>query len=310
LTSTQPLPIVRIKEIYMPKTRLLVGLMALTALGGCKSWLFDKRPDEGNAVNISEASPMDNLVANIDQGNAATASDQQCASQATYDAIKKQLFDNARKKVTTNPKPLFSLQNASAVRMTAPVVTNANPQLQRTQCSGQLTLMLPPTASNAFGGTNMLSATMTYIVQQAADHSGTVVQIAGADTVSDQLASATDMLGQRRNSGDVSGSADFGQGKAAGSVTAFAGKTYNPSFDCGGRLTNAMRMICQDEDLAGLDRDLSALYGRKKGATPKPDLPALVQAQRDFLKSRDNCADTECMKNLYSMRSDQLDTGE
>lgn len=290
----------------MLKSRALIGLMAVTALTGCKDWLFDKQPDAGNVVNVSEASPMDNLVANIADGNTASASDQQCASQTTYDAIKKQVFDNARKKVTTNSKPLTSLQNASAVRMTAPVVTNANAQLQRTECAGQLTLMLPPAAANAFGGSNLLSASVTYSVQQAADHSGTVVLVMGADSLSDQLASATDMLAQRKGGDDMMG----GLGGAGGSVTAFAGKTFNPSFDCGGKLTNAMRMICQDEDLAAQDRDLTRLYQAKKAATPKPDLPKLVQAQRDFLKSRDNCPDTECMQNLYSTRSDQLGAGE
>ncbi len=288
----------------MRSTRSLLGLVLLVGLGGCKSWLFEKQPDTGNTVNVSEATPMDNLVAALPDGNVvgASASDAQCAGQGTYDAIKKQLFDAARKKVTTNPKPLLSLQTASAVRMISPLVMNANPQLQRTDCSGQLTLMLPPAASNAFGGSNLLTANVQYSVQQAADHSGAVVQVTGAETVIDQLASATDTLAQRKGLGG-----DIGMG---GSVTAFAGKTYNPSFDCGGRLTNAMRMICQDEELAGLDRDMNALYQQKKAATPKLDLSALVQAQRDFLKSRDNCADTACMKNLYAMRSDQLDTGE
>ena len=289
----------------MLKSRALICLLAVTALSGCKSWLFDKQPDAGNVANVSEASPMDNLVANIADGNTASASDQQCASQATYDAIKKQVFDNARKKVTTNAKPLTSLQNASAVRMTAPVVTNANTPLQRTECAGQLTLMLPPAAANAFGGSNLLSASVTYSVQQAADHSGTVVQVVGADTLADQLASATDMLAQRKGGGDLEGLIG-----PSGSVTAFAGKTFNPSFDCGGKLTNAMRMICQDEDLAAQDRDLTSLYQAKKAATPKLDLAKLVQAQRDFLKSRDNCPDTECMQNLYSARSEQLGAGE
>jgi uncharacterized protein YecT (DUF1311 family) len=298
----------------MLKSRVAVALLAVTALAGCKSWLFDKQPDEGNIANVSTASSMDNLVANIADGNMAAASDQQCASQATYDAIKKQLFDNARKKVISNAKPLLSLQNASVVRMTSPIVTGGNPQLQRTECSGQLALMLPPAASNAFGGTNLLGASVTYTVQQAADHSGTVVQVMGAETLSDQLASATDTLAQRKSGGDGvgGGSDEFGlsKGSGAGSVTAFAGKTYNPSFDCGGRLTNAMRMICQDADLAGQDRDMNALYKEKKAATPKLDLPKLVQAQRDFLKSRDNCADTSCMKDLYANRTDQLNAGE
>jgi len=284
----------------MSKSRMLIGLSALVVLGGCKDWLFDKQPDVNNTTQVISDNAMNAVVSNVVDGAPVSGADQKCASQLTYDAIKKTLFDAARKKVTTNPLPLGSLQNASVVRMTTPLVVNDNPQLQRTDCSGQLALMLPPSASNAFGGSNMLQASVQYSVQQAADHSGAVVQVNGADAISDQLATATDFLAQHKS---LTGAGD-------GSVTPFAGKTYNPSFDCGGKLTNAMRMICQDEDLAAMDRDMNALYQQKKGATPKPDLPALIQAQRDFLKSRNNCPDTGCMKDLYSKRSDALDTGE
>jgi uncharacterized protein YecT (DUF1311 family) len=284
----------------MSKLRLLIGFSALIALGGCKDWLFDKQPEVANNTQVIGDNAMNAVVSNIADGSSPTAADQKCASQQTYDAIKKSLFDAARKKVTTNPLPLGSLQNASVVRMTAPLVVNDNVQLQRTDCSGQLALMLPPSASSAFGGSNMLQSSVQYAVQQAADHSGVVVQVTGADSISDQLASATDLVAQHKALG----------GGSDGSVTPFAGKTYNPSFDCGGKLTNAMRMICQDEDLAAQDRDLNTSYQQKKAATPKPDLPALIQTQRAFLKSRDNCPDPACMKDLYSKRSDALDNGE
>jgi len=293
----------------MLKSRAVVGLLALSALSGCKAWLFDKQPDVDNTTQSISDSSINAVIANVADGGNSAAADQKCASQTTYDAIKKQIFDAARKKVTTNPLPLASLQNASVVRMTSPLVVNDNPQFQRTDCSGQLTLLLPPTASTAFGGTNTLSANLQYSVQQAADHSGTVVQATGAEAISDQLASATDLLAQRKGQSTGFGGSAGGNG-GGGSVTAYAGKTFNPSFDCGGRLTNAMRMICQDEDLAAMDRDMNTTYLQKKAATPKPDLPALVQAQRDFLKSRDNCPDTACMKDLYSTRRDALDSGE
>ena len=246
---------------------------------------------------------MNNLVANVVDGVAAT--DPKCAGQPTYEAIKKSIFDAAKKKVTTNPALLNSLASHSIIRMTSPLVRASNPQIGRTECSGLLTLVLPAAASNAFGGSTELSADVQYAVQPAADKSGVVVEATGTGTISDQLAVATDTLNQRK-----SGATGFGGDTVGGSVTAFAGKTYNPSFDCGGRLTNAMRMICQDSDLASADRDMNALYSQKKAATPKPDLPALIAAQRAFLKSRDNCPDTACMSDLYAQRSDVLNMGE
>ena len=34
----------------MNSMRQLIGLAAFLALGGCKSWLFDKQPDENNST--------------------------------------------------------------------------------------------------------------------------------------------------------------------------------------------------------------------------------------------------------------------
>lgn len=297
----------------------LLLIACLPLLGGCRDWLFDKRPDVSNSAQSQPDDGMNAVVANVVDGS--VAADKTCASTATYDAIKRTLFDAARKKVTTNPLPLTRLQSATVIRVTGPLVRNTNAGLGRTECSGQIAVVVPPATRNAFGGSTELIAQAQYAVQPAADGSGVVVEVTGAETISDQLAAATDLVNQRKRggvgtdpndpnavaaSGGDFGLGPVGGGSAGGGVTSFSGKTYNPSFDCAGRLNNAMRMICQDEELASLDRAMAQLYARKKAATPKGDLPALVAAQRAFLKARDICPDTACMRDLYAQRTDAL----
>jgi len=286
----------------MRPARQLIVLVAFLSLGACKSWLFDKQPEVNNSsVTIADDTAMNAVVANVADG--AASADQKCASQVTYDAIKKSIFDAAKKRVTTNASPLNSLSAASILRMNAPLLRNANAQLNRTECSGQLTVVLPPAARNAFGGVTDLSADVQYAVQPAADGSGVVVEVTGTSAMSDQLAAATDAVNQRKAAGGVGG---FGS-SSTGTVTAFAGKTYNPAFDCGGRLTNAMRMICQDETLSKADRDMDAAYKQAKVDAAKEKLPALIKAQRAFLKARDACADSKCMSDLYSSRAAEIE---
>ncbi|MBU6207048.1 MAG: DUF1311 domain-containing protein [Alphaproteobacteria bacterium] len=285
------------------KSKAIIGGTALIclALGGCKNWLFDKNPADNasNVANIADAGAANGAAS-------MSASDAQCASPATYDAIKKSVFDSARTKVQpgTNPSPLTSLQAQTVVQMTSPVVNGTDPTLQKTDCAGQLALMLPPSVTKAFGGSNMLSAPIQYSVQPAADHSGPAVSVSGADPVAQQLATATDNVSHKAGTagtGAASGLAAFSSGSTgdSGGATVFAGKTYNPSFPCAGNLTNAMRMICQDENLSQLDRQMASVYKQLRAKAPKDQLPDIIAGQKGFLRDRDACADTDCMTSAY-----------
>lgn len=83
--------------------------------------------------------------------------------------------------------------------------------------------------------------------------------------------------------------------------------TYNPSFHCGARLSNVEAMICQDQQLAILDRELSDRYFKIKAASPA-DLWAQIRvSQREFLRRRSVCADQDCIHQAYATQSMILD---
>jgi hypothetical protein len=77
---------------------------------------------------------------------------------------------------------------------------------------------------------------------------------------------------------------------------------YNPSFDCSNVKENSIEFrICSDEQLSALDRELAGLY----------DDAVLIdkaarQAQRQWLKARNCCADAACIERHYRERIEAL----
>lgn len=111
-----------------------------------------------------------------------------CASAATYGRLKKVLFEDALKVRSTDPENLSTLATHSVVRMENPVVKSRDAGLGVTTCSGTFILELPPGAERAFGGQRRLTAEIDYAARPAADGSGIVYQINGAETIMAQLA--------------------------------------------------------------------------------------------------------------------------
>ncbi len=87
-----------------------------------------------------------------------------------------------------------------------------------------------------------------------------------------------------------------------------------PSFDCA-RSGNAVdRLICSDDGLATLDRELAGRYDGLHRTLSPEGLAVLLTSQRKWLASRGRCATKEvphdqgvtCLSSLYSDRTDEL----
>jgi hypothetical protein len=119
-----------------------------------------------------------------------------CASNATYARLKEVAFEEAVRVRAADPANLDMLAAHSVVRMENPVVMSRDEELNVTVCSGRFILELPPGAEAAFGGQRRLSADIEYAAQAAADGSGLVYELRGAEPVIQKLA-AFDLRGQR-----------------------------------------------------------------------------------------------------------------
>lgn len=80
-----------------------------------------------------------------------------------------------------------------------------------------------------------------------------------------------------------------------------------PSFSCGGTLAPTEAVICSDDSLAALDRQLSAAYTKMYASFPASERGTLTSVQKTWLAQRDACrTDKTCIRNAYLARLKQL----
>jgi len=83
------------------------------------------------------------------------------------------------------------------------------------------------------------------------------------------------------------------------------GQTQAASFDCAKAGTKVEKLICADQKLSKQDDDLKSAY--QAVYTLTADRAALKWAQRDWLKARNACKDTACVKQAYQTRQAELE---
>ena len=215
-----------------------------------------------------------------------------CTSDAIFGQLKNMVFDRAIDQYDGDPGPLNSLRRVAGVRMEYPTLREVNQDIERSDCAGRLIIDIPPDAQQHFGGATAIQADVQYSIQPGPDGAGIVVEAGGADYVVQRLVAAANMLDATR---------------AAAEGGPQLQKTYNPSFDCGRRLSNVERMICQDEQLSELDRALAGRYVRLEEALPPLDWRDVIERRRQFLARRAECPDVECVKALYVEQNEYLD---
>jgi hypothetical protein len=111
-----------------------------------------------------------------------------CASSVAYARLKGILFDRAIAQHDGDRSNLDTLADYSFARMEDPVVTGWDPALDITRCRGRFILQMPPGAERGFGGAQQLQEVLDYTAQSAADGSGFVYQMNGAETIVTKLA--------------------------------------------------------------------------------------------------------------------------
>ncbi|UHQ54921.1 MULTISPECIES: MliC family protein [Microbulbifer] len=94
-------------------------------------------------------------------------------------------------------------------------------------------------------------------------------------------------------------------------ATSAAGAERGPSFDCEGvREGSTEAMVCADEVLASLDRQLAGVYAAALAKASNEHPPVLMAGQRGWIKGRDECwkADNQrqCVEDSYRRRIAEL----
>jgi uncharacterized protein YecT (DUF1311 family) len=72
------------------------------------------------------------------------------------------------------------------------------------------------------------------------------------------------------------------------------------SFDCGKAQSKVEHLICDNPEISRLDEELSTAY--KTALQDKKQAESLKQAQKQWMKERNGCADADCVKSAYVTR--------
>ena len=232
----------------------------------------------------------------------APGKDKICASKSTYEAIKRDLFRRAAQLRGSDQAAYDQLAAAAVLRMDNPVMESENAATGAINCSGSLSLDLPPGVS-VVGGRRTLSSNVDYSVQPAADGAGAVVLLRNADAIVTPLATLTRTALPPAPPAPVETNEVAPPDAPPPSEQPVASR---PSFDCGSAHTRGEIAVCADSGLAALDLNMATQY-RRALASAAPDERALLQSTRDrFLRYRDRCSDRQCIADAYVGRMREI----
>jgi hypothetical protein len=244
----------------------------------------------------------------------ASPAEKRCATQATYDLIKRELFRRAARLRGSDQAAYDKLSNYAVVRMENPVMEGEDSSTGAINCSGSLSLDLPPGVAVA-GGRRTLMSDVDYTVQSAADGSGDAVVLRNADAIIVPLATlarvgqplepatAPEANAVAPEQPEANVTAPESANVQPGPPSAFPGR---PSFDCNKARTRGERAVCADSGLSALDLNTATQY-RRALAGASPDQQALLQqTARRFHAYRDRCPDNRCIGEAYVGRMREI----
>lgn len=250
----------------------------------------------------------------------APAPEKLCADDQTYDLIKRELFRRAAQLRGSDQAAFDQLSSYAVVRMENPVMESQDASTHAVNCSGSLSLDLPP-GVGIVGGKRTLTTDVDYTVQPAADGSGNVVLLRNADAIIGPLATLARV---NQPSGGIPRPAPETPNQAQVHAipeqpqTAIAEQPQpsptqptlypggHPSFDCAKARTKGETAVCSDAGLASLDRNMAERYNQAI-AQASPDQKALLRRTRDrFIAYRDRCPDTHCVAEAYLGRMREI----
>jgi len=244
----------------------------------------------------------------------AASSEKRCASQATYELIKRELFRRAAQLRGSDQAAYDKLAAYAVVRMENPVLEGESSGTGAVNCSGSLSLDLPPGVA-VVGGRHTLMSDIDYAVQPAADGSGTVVLLRNADAIVAPLAT----LARVEQPAPTPGTAAENNvmvpmpqpvtpQPATPPVATAPPRPTNarPSFDCSDARSRGEIAVCSDAGLAALDQNMAAQLGRSMSIA-SPDQQALLRRTQDrFTVYRDRCPNNACIGDAYVGRMREI----
>lgn len=272
-------------------------------------------------LSLSRSGPGSDALGKDSEGKAeetaAAAPEARCAAPATYDLIKRELFRQAATTRGSDQAAFDQLAAYSSLRVSGPVLREQDQGLERVSCQANVALDLPP-GVQVVGGRRTLTASLGYNLQPAADSSGDVVMLSGAEAIVVPLATLARSGGAApapAPAPDVSSEPevivppsipDAPEPVAEDEPVPPPTASASPSFSCARARTRGEIAVCASPELASLDRQMASFYGSAYRSAD-PQAQALLERTRSrFLRFRDNCRNDECVADAYRGRISEI----
>ena len=250
---------------------------------------------------------------------AAVDPEKACASQATYDLIKAELFRRAGQLRGTDQPEFDRLAAASVVRMDAPMLKSHDEQLGLIACTGSLALDLPPGVAVA-GGLRTLTADIEYSLQTAPAGGATALTLTNADAIITPLATLARVGAPAVDPLAPVASPDTPvtpvapvvitqppplapPSKAPGHAAA---SRASPSFNCQYARTHGEIAVCNDSGLAALDRQMAAQFNGAMAQADAGQRGVLQNTRSRFITYRERCRSDDCIADAYRGRMREI----
>ena len=250
---------------------------------------------------------QDKLINPQTTTEATSSNEKLCSSNSTFHLIKRDLFHRASQIRSEDQAVFDSVAGYAVLRMENPVMESEDSQTGTVNCSGSLSIDLPPGVA-VQGGKRTLSADVDYAIQPAASGRGASVELHNIDAIVGPLATL-----RRIEETSVEDRSDT-TGPEAGAETAPPASTVpvqpqSPTRlapDCSTARSRGEAAVCADSGLSALDRNMTQQY-RRAMAVASPDQQVQLKSSRDrFLAYRDRCPDSRCIGDAYVGRMREI----
>jgi len=265
---------------------------------------------------------QDKLTGNVVTAQSSADPEKQCSAQATYDLLKRELFRRAAQQRGSDQAAYDQLAGAAMLRVEDPAMESQDSASGAINCSGSVSIDLPPGVSAAGGRTSLMSD-VDYTIQPASGGDD-VITLRNADalltplttlTRTDQAAQPND--GDQSNATAPQDDSDLSAAPTeppAPPVTAPVSPPAapqsvigRPSFDCNRARTVGEVTVCADPGLAMLDRSMSQQFDRAMANADPGQRAVLQQTRSRFLRYRDSCKTRSCIGEAYNERMQEID---
>lgn len=236
-----------------------------------------------------------------------------CAAQATYNAIRGELFRRAAQVRGSDEQSYTRLADFALLRVNGPVARGIDDQLKSVSCAGTAVLSLPPNVEVA-GGRRTLSGDLDYTIQPAADGTGNVIRLGNADSIVVPLATLMRSNAPQNaplvdappaptaNESALTTEAPQPQQPAPAPAPAQAKPDANPSFNCDHVSNSSEVAVCSDPGLAALDRQMASDFNRAMSIGDDRQKRLLQKTRTRFLNYRNRCVTDQCIQETYESR--------